>query len=61
MPKHIQLHELIAEEEAEICRLATSRPAAVRLVQRAKIIAALAKDPQLKAPGAGLRTGCSSL
>ena len=61
MPKHIRLRELTGEEAVEIERLATSRTTAVRLVQLAKIIVALVKDPQLKASEAGLRAGYSSL
>jgi hypothetical protein len=44
MPKRIRLRALTTDERAEIQRLATSRKESIRLVQRARIIAAMAED-----------------
>jgi transposase len=60
MPKRIRLRPLTTEEQAEIHRLVASRTEAVRLVQRARIIAAMAADPELTATEAGLRAGFAS-
>ena len=59
MPNRISLREVSAEEKAEIERLAKSRTAAARLVQRAQIIWALLKEPTLSSTEAGLRAGVS--
>ena len=59
-PKQIQLRTLIPEEEAEVRRLATSRKAAVRLVQRAKILVAMLDDSSLNASAASMRAGYKS-
>jgi transposase len=60
MPKRIQLREVSAAERAAIERLAKSRTAAVRLVQRAKIIWTLLEEPSLSSTEAGLRAGASN-
>ena len=60
MPKRIRLRALTTDERAEIQRLATSRKESIRLVQRARIIAAMAEDPELTATEAGLRAGFRS-
>ena len=60
MPKRIRLRELTTEERAEIERLAASRTEPFRLVQRARIIAAMVEDPELTATKAGLQAGYKS-
>lgn len=60
MPKCLRLRSLTTDERAEIQRLATSRKESIRLVQRARIIAAMAEDPELTATEAGFRAGFSS-
>lgn len=55
----VKLRTLTAEEEAEIRRLAGSRKEPHRLVQRAKVIAAMLDDPKLYAIQAGLQVGFS--
>jgi transposase len=59
MRKAVKLRSLTTEEEAEIRRLAASRKAAHRLVQRAKVIVALLDDPKLHATQAGQQAGFS--
>lgn len=59
MPKHVKLRTL-TEEEQTVRRLAASRTAAQRSVQRAKIMGALLDDPTLKASEAGQRAGYNS-
>lgn len=59
MPKRISLREVSAEERMEVERLTRSRTAAVRLVQRAKIIWTLIEEPTLTSTEAGGRTGVS--
>ena len=60
MPKRICLRALAAEEKVEIQRLAASRKESIRLVQRARIIAAMDEDSELTATEAGLRAGFKS-
>jgi len=60
MPKRIRLRALTTEEKAEIERLAASRKESIRLVQRARIIAAMAEDPALTATAAGYKAGFKS-
>jgi len=60
MPKHVKLRTLTEEESQAVKRLAASRTAAMRSVQRAKIIVALLEDPSLKASEAGCRAGYKS-
>jgi transposase len=48
------------DEKTEIQRLAVSRKEPIRLVQRARIIAAMYEDPQLTATEAGFRAGFRS-
>lgn len=55
MPKHAKLRELTEEEVQEVRRLAQSRTASTRTVQRAKIIVALLDEPTLTASDAALR------
>jgi hypothetical protein len=47
MRKAVKLRSLTTEEETEIRKIAASRKAPHRLVQRAKVIAALLDDPKL--------------
>jgi transposase len=60
MPKRIRLRALTTEEQTEIRRLAASRKEPIRLVQRAKIIAAIVEDPDLTATEAGHKAGYKS-
>jgi transposase len=60
MPRRICLRALTTEEETEIKRLAASRKEAIRLVQRAQIIAAMIEDPELTATAAGHKAGFKS-
>ncbi len=60
MPKRICLRALTIDEQAEIQRLAASRKEPIRLVQRARIIAAMVEDPELVATEAGFRAGYKS-
>jgi transposase len=59
MPKRIVLRSVSAAEKAAIERLAKSRTAAARLVQRTKIIWTLLEEPSLSSTEAGLRAGVS--
>jgi len=60
MSKRIRLRSLTIEEKAEIERLAASRKEPIRLVQRARIIAAMIKNPELTAVEAGYKAGFKS-
>jgi len=60
MPKRIRLRALTTEEKAKIKRLAASRKEAMRLVQRARIIAAMVENPELTATEAGYEAGFKS-
>jgi transposase len=60
MPKRIRLRPLTTDEKTEIHRLAASRKEPIRLVQRARIIAAMDRDSQLTATEAGFRAGFKS-
>ena len=60
MPKRTRLRASTTEEKAEIQRLAASRKEPIRLVQRARITAAMLEDPELTATGAGLQAGFKS-
>ena len=60
MSKRIRLRALADEEQAEIERLAASRTEPIRLVQRARIIAAMVTNPELAAKDAGFRAGFKS-
>ena len=57
MRKAVKLRPLTTEEEAEIRRLAASRKEPYRIVQRAKVIAAMLDDPKLHATHAGFKVG----
>ena len=59
MRKAVKLRPLTTEEEAEIRRLAASRKEPYRIVQRAKVIAAMLDDPKLHATHAGFKVGFS--
>lgn len=59
MPKRIRLRTLTTEEEKAIRRLAHSRTASARLVQRAMIIESMHDDPDLPATHAARRVGLS--
>ena len=56
----VRLRTLTTEEITEIKRLASSRKAPIRLVQRARVIASLLEDPRLYATEAGLKAGFKS-
>jgi transposase len=60
MPKHVKLRTLTEEESQAVKRLAASRTAPQRSVQRAKIIVAILEDDTLKASDAGLQAGYKS-
>lgn len=60
MPKRVELRALTDKEAAEVQRLATSRTAPVRSVQRARIIVAMVADPTLTTSEAGLQAGYKS-
>jgi len=60
MPKRLRLRALTSKEEAEIQRLTVSRKEPIRLVQRARIIAAMLEAPDLTATEAGLKAGFKS-
>jgi transposase len=57
VPKRIALRTLTSEEEAEVRRLAKSRKAAYRLVQRARMIEAMMDNRSLSATRAGKQVG----
>jgi transposase len=57
MPKRIRLRTLTKEEEQEIRRLSKSRTESIRIVQRAKVIAAMLDNPELAASRAGEQAG----
>ena len=61
MRKPVKLRAVTAEEEQCIRRLVASRKEAIRLVQRARIIAAIMDDPNLCASHAGQQAGFVSL
>jgi transposase len=60
MKTPIKLRTLTAEEDAEIRRLAASQKEPFRLVQRARVIAAMLEDSSLYASDAGLKAGFHS-
>jgi transposase len=60
MPKRVHLKAVTTEEKEAIERLAKSRTAAIRQVQRARIIQLMLADPTLNASEAGLRAGFKS-
>jgi hypothetical protein len=60
MRKRVQLRTLTAEEVSEVKRLANSRTASIRMVQRARINAFMHEDPTLYASDAGLKAGFTS-
>lgn len=57
MRKAVKLRSLTTEEETEIRRLAASRKAPHRLVQRATVIVAMLDNPKLHATLAGQQAG----
>jgi len=57
MSKRIELRELTQAERREIERLADSRTEAARIVQRARVIQALANNPAMGAGDAGRAAG----
>jgi len=61
MPKRIRLRTLTKEEEETIQRLANSRTAAMRLVQRAKLIQRLHEDESIAASVAAPEVGLSGV
>lgn len=60
MRKQIKLRSITEEEKKEVRRLAKSRTASMRMVQRAKIIEAMIEDPDLRASHAGQKAGLKS-
>jgi transposase len=56
----VKLRTLTAEEVTEIKRVASSRKAPIRLVQRARIIASMVEDQTLYATVAGRKAGFAS-
>lgn len=60
MPKRVRLRALTTDEKAEVKRLAASRKEPIRLVQRARIIAAMVETPELTATEAGQEAGFKS-
>ena len=60
MPQHLRLRKMKDEEIIAIKATAASELKPPRLVQRAKIIAAMIEDPTLTASEAGLRAGFQS-
>ena len=60
MPKRIELRDMTEEENKEIRRLAASRTAPARLVQRAKVIEVMLDNPKLGAVKAGRLAGYKS-
>jgi transposase len=61
MPKRVKLRILTAEEEEQVRRLAKSRTAKARLVQRARIIVQILDEPNLSPTQSGIRAGFSSV
>jgi len=57
MPKKIRLRSLTTEEAKEIRRLAASRKEPLRIVQRARVIAAMLDNPDLTAGESGFQAG----
>lgn len=57
MRRPIRLRPLTTDEETQVRRLAASRKAPHRLVQRAQVLVAMLDDPNLKATHAGLKAG----
>ncbi len=53
----IHLRALTIEEKADVQRLAASRKAPIRLVQRARIITSMLEDPEMTASKAALLAG----
>lgn len=59
MPKKLELRSFTGEEERELRKLAASRTAPARLVQRAKILVTMLNEPEIGAMEAGRRAGLS--
>lgn len=59
MAKKLELRSVTPEEERELRKLAASRTAPARLVQRAKILVTLLNEPAVGAMEAGRRAGLS--
>ena len=59
MAKKLELRSMSAEEERELRKLASSRTAPVRLVQRAKVLVTMLEEPEVGAMEAGRRAGFS--
>jgi transposase len=57
MPKPVKLRKLTVEEVAEIHRLAASQAGSFRIMQRARLIAAMLDNPDLSASEAGEQVG----
>lgn len=60
MPRKLALRALTEQERDEIQHLVKSRTTAVRLVQRAKVLWAMAEDKKLSAAQAGRQAGYKS-
>lgn len=59
MAKKLELRSMSAEEEHGLRKLAASRTAPARLVQRAKVLLAMLDEPEIGAMEAGRRAGFS--
>ena len=59
MAKKLELRSVTGEEERELRKLAGSRTAPARLVQRAKVLVTLLDEPEVGAMEAGRRAGFS--
>lgn len=60
MSNRVELRPLTTEEKQAIKRLSRSQTAPVRQGQRARIVAAMAQDPDLSATAAGMEAGLSN-
>jgi transposase len=59
MAKKLELRSVTPEEERELRKLAASRTAPARLVERAKILVTMLNEPEIGAMEAGRRAGLS--
>ncbi len=59
MAKKLEIRSVTADEERELRKLAASRTAPARLVERAKILVTMLDEPEIGAMEAGRRAGLS--
>lgn len=59
MANKLELRSVTPEEERELRKLAASRTAPARVVQRAKVLATMLEEPEIGAMEAGRRAGFS--